>query len=405
MADVKKVVLAYSGGLDTSVIIPWLKETYNCEVIAYCGNVGQDDELEGLEEKALKSGASKCYIENLNESFAKDAIFPAVKANAVYEDYYLLGTSLARPLIAEGQVRVALKEGADAVCHGATGKGNDQVRFELTYMTLAPHLKIIAAWKDPNWTIRSRSEAIEYARQRNIPIPVTKDKPFSMDANMMHISYEGGILEDPYQIYEPSMFRMVTPPEEAPDTPEYIEIDFEKGEAVAVNGEKLSPANVVRKLNDIGAKHGVGIVDIVENRLVGIKSRGVYETPGCTILIEAHRALESICLDKQTYQYKQEVSHKYTSLAYNGEWYSPLKEALDVFMDKTQEYVTGTVKMKLYKGHISTAGRKSPHSLYDPELATFEEDDIYDQKDADGFIKLFGLQMKVAAQVRKNYEK
>ena len=403
--EVKKVVLAYSGGLDTSIIIPWLKETYNCEVIAFCADLGQKEDLREIEEKAKKSGATKVYVEDLREEFAKEYIFKALKANAVYEDYYLLGTSLARPLIAKKQVEIALKENADAVAHGATGKGNDQVRFELTYMTLAPHLKIIAAWKDPNWKIKSRSDAIEYAKKHNIPIPVTKEKPYSMDANLMHISYEGGILEDPYREYDETMFRMSTPPTKAPDKPEYVEIEFEKGVPVKVNGKEYSPAKLLQILNEIGAKHSVGIVDIVENRLVGIKSRGVYETPGFSILLHAHRAIESICLDKKTYHFKQHVSIKYAELVYNGEWFSPLKESLDAFIDKTQEYVTGTARLKLYKGHISIVGRKSPYSMYLPELATFEEEEIYDQKDAIGFIKLFGLQMKVSTQVRKSENK
>ncbi len=400
MQSVNKVVLAYSGGLDTSVIIPWLKETYNCEVIAYCSDLGQGDELSGLEEKARRSGASKVYIEDLREEFARDFIFPAIRANAVYEDYYLLGTSLARPLIAKNQVKIAEKEGADAVSHGATGKGNDQVRFELTYMTLGPHLKIIAPWKDSQWTIRSRSDALEYAEKHGIPVPVSKEKPYSMDANLMHISYEGGILEDPYQEYDPSMFRMSRSPEMGADAPGTVEIDFEQGVPVAVNGEHLSPAQLIIKLNKIGAEHGAGIVDIVENRLVGIKSRGVYETPGCSILIHAHRALESLTLDKSTTHFKQQVALKYAELAYNGEWYCPLKEALDAFIDHTQRYVTGRVKLRLFKGAIHVTGRRSPYSLYSPDLATFEEDTVYRQEDATGFIKLFGLQMKKASEVR-----
>ncbi len=404
MQSVKKVVLAYSGGLDTSVIIPWLKETYNCEVIAYCSNLGQEDELEGLSDKAQASGASEVVIDDLREEFAAKFIFPAIKAHAVYEDYYLLGTALARPLIATNQVLLADSEGADAVAHGATGKGNDQVRFELTYMTLCPHIKIIAPWKDPRWTIQSRSDAIEYAKKHGVPIPVSQEKPYSMDANLMHISYEGGELEDPYQEYDPSMFRLSKAPEQGADSVETVVIDFEKGNPVAVNNKHLSPAQVISTLNEIGARHGIGIADIVENRLVGMKSRGVYETPGCTILLHAHRAIESLTLDRSTAHYKQHLSLKYADLIYNGEWYSPLKEALDAFFDFTQKYVTGRVKLKLHKGGVHIAGRKSPYSLYSPELATFEKDDIYQQQDATGFIKLYGLQMKRAAEVRTKDE-
>lgn len=404
MDSIKKVVLAYSGGLDTSVIIPWLRETYNCEVIAYCSNLGQGEELSGLEEKARQSGASKVYIEDLREEFVRDFIFPALRANAVYEDYYLLGTSLARPLIAKNQVKIAEKEGADAVSHGATGKGNDQVRFELTYMTLAPHLKIIAPWKDPRWDIVSRSDAIKYAEKHDIPIPVSKEKPYSMDANLMHISYEGGILEDPYEAYDPAMFRLSKAPENGSDTPETVEITFEKGSPVSINGQDYSPAELIEKLNIIGARHGIGIVDIVENRLVGIKSRGVYETPGFTILLHAHRALESLTLDRATAHYKQHVSLKYAELAYNGEWYAPLKQALDAFIDNTQKYVSGTIRLKLFKGGVHVSGRKSPYSMYSSELATFEKDEVYHQQDATGFIKLFGLQMKKAGEVRKKDE-
>ena len=394
----EKVVLAYSGGLDTSIIIPWLKENYDYDVIAVCGDVGQGKETDGLVEKAIKTGASKCYIEDLREDYVKNYIYPTVKAGAVYEGKYLLGTSHARPCIAKRLVEIAKQEGAVAICHGATGKGNDQVRFELTIKALAPEMKIIAPWRI--WDIKSREQEVEYAQERNIPIPVAKEDNYSMDRNIWHLSHEGMDLEDPWN--EPkydSLLKLMNSPFNAPDEPEYVEIEFEKGEAVAVNGEKMSPLKVVETLNALGAKHGVGIDDIVENRLVGMKSRGVYETPGGTILYYAHKELEYLCLDKLTMHYKEQVAVRYAELVYDGLWFSPLREALAAFVDETQKNVTGTVKLKLYKGNCMSAGAKSSHSLYIEEYATFEEDEVYNQKDAEGFINLFGLQTKMKAIV------
>ncbi|HPT88050.1 MAG TPA: argininosuccinate synthase [Bacillota bacterium] len=400
---VKKVVLAYSGGLDTSIIIPWLKENYGCEVIAYAADVGQGEELEPLREKAIKTGASKIYIEDLKEEFVKDFIFPMLKSGAVYEGKYLMGTSVARPVIAKRHVEIAIKEGADAVAHGATGKGNDQVRFELTFKALKPDLKIIAPWRE--WDIKSREEEIEYAAKRGIDVPVTKEKPYSMDRNLWHISYEGGILEDPFAEYSDDMFIYTVSPEKAPDQPEIITIDFEKGEPVAINGQGYDPVSLIFKLNEIGGKHGVGRVDIVENRLVGMKSRGVYETPGGTILYEAHHALETLTLDRDTMHFKQMIAGRYAELVYYGQWFTPLKKALDAFVDETQQRVTGTVKLKLYKGSVQTVGRKSPYSLYQEKLATFGADEVYNQKDAEGFINLFGLPMKVQATLEQSLKK
>ncbi len=399
----KKVVLAYSGGLDTSIIIPWLKENYGCEVIAYAADVGQGEELEPLHEKAIKTGASKLYIEDLKEEFVKDFVFPMLKSGAFYEGKYLMGTSVARPVIAKRHVEIAIKEGADAVAHGATGKGNDQVRFELTFKALKPDLKIIAPWRE--WTIKSRDEAIDYAEQRGIPVPVTKSKPYSMDRNLWHISYEGGILEDPWSEYPEDMFLYTVSPEKAPDQAEILTIDFEKGIPVAINGQGYDPVALIFKLNEIGGKHGVGRVDIVENRLVGMKSRGVYETPGGTILYEAHHALETITLDRDTLHYKQMMSGRYSELVYNGQWFTPLKKAMDAFIDTTQERVTGSVKVKLYKGTAQTVGRKSPFSLYQEKLATFGADQVYNQKDAEGFINLFGLPLKVQATLEQSLKK
>ncbi len=394
----EKVVLAYSGGLDTSIIIPWLKENYDYEVIAVCGDVGQGKETDGLVEKAIKTGASKCYIEDLREDYVKNYIYPTVKAGAIYEGKYLLGTSHARPCIAKRLVEIAKQEGAVAICHGATGKGNDQVRFELTIKALAPEMKIIAPWRI--WDIKSREQEVEYAEARNIPIPVAKEDNYSMDRNVWHLSHEGMDLEDPWN--EPkydNILKLMTTPEKAPDTPEYVEIEFEKGEAVKINGEAMSPLKVVETLNAMGARNGVGIDDIVENRLVGMKSRGVYETPGGKILYYAHRELEYLCLDKLTMHYKEQVAVRYAELVYDGLWFSPLREALAAFVDETQKNVTGTVKLKLYKGNIMSAGAKSKHSLYIEEYATFEEDEVYNQKDAEGFINLFGLQTKMKAIV------
>jgi argininosuccinate synthase len=389
-----KVVLAYSGGLDTSIIIPWLKENYGCEVIAMAADVGQGEELAPLQEKALKSGASKLYIEDLREEFVRDFVFPTLRAGAVYEGY-LLGTSFARPLIAKRLVEIAAKEGAEAVAHGATGKGNDQVRFELTVKALNPDLKIIAPWR--LWDIRSREDAIDYAAARGIPVPVSKDRPYSMDRNIWHLSHEGGDLEDPWNEPQDDLYMMIVPPESAPDKPTYVEIEFVQGTPVKLDGQELSPFALVEKLNAIAGANGVGILDVVENRLVGMKSRGVYETPAGTVLYAAHRELESITLDRQTLHFKELVAARYAELVYDGVWYSPLREALDAFVAKTQETVTGTVRMKLYKGNCTPAGRKSPYSLYNEELATFSRDEIYSQKDAEGFINLFGLPLKVRA--------
>lgn len=392
---VKKVALAYSGGLDTSIIIPWLKENYGCEVIAVCGDVGQGDETAPLEKKALASGASKFFIGNLVEEFVSDFVFPTLKAGAIYEDKYLLGTSFARPLIARYLVEIAKQEGCDAVCHGCTGKGNDQVRFELAIKALAPQMKIIAPWRE--WDIRSRNQAIDYAAAHNIPVPVTKKVPYSMDRNIWHLSHEGADLEDPWNTPQDSLYLICTPPEQAPEKPTFVEIEFEQGTPVKVDGQALSAAKLLGYLNKLGAANGVGIADMVENRLVGMKSRGVYETPGGTILYAAHSSLETICLDRITSHFKSEVALRYADLVYDGVWFSPLREALDAFVAKTQETVTGTVKMKLYKGSCTVAGIKSPYSLYNTEMATFDEDDVYDQKDAEGFINLFGLPLKVRA--------
>jgi argininosuccinate synthase len=399
MAKVKKVVLAYSGGLDTSVMIPWIKEKYGCEVIAMAADVGQGEELSGLREKGLGTGASKVYIEDLKREFVEDYLFKMIKAGAVYEGRYLLGTSIARPLIAKRQVEIAKKEGADAVAHGATGKGNDQVRFELTYKALAPDLKIIAPWRE--WDIKSRQEEIKYAKKLGIPVPVTKEKPYSSDRNLWHISFEGGILEDVWNEPKEDMFVLSVSPEKAPDKPTYIEVTFEKGVPVALDGKKMSGVELVSKLNEVGGKNGIGRIDIVENRLVGIKSRGVYETPGGTILMTAHKDLESITLERDTAHYKESVAIKYAEMIYYGQWFSPLKESLDKFIDETQRSVNGTVRIKLYKGNCMVVGRKSQNSLYDESLATFEEEQVYNQKDAEGFINLFGLPIKVWGR-RKN---
>ena len=400
MASKEKVILAYSGGLDTSIIIPWLKENYDYEVIAVCGDVGQGKETEGLEEKALKTGASKLYIENLQKEYVEEYIWPTLKAGAVYEGKYLLGTSHARPCIAKRLVEIAKKEGATAICHGCTGKGNDQVRFELTIKALAPEMKIIAPWRI--WDIKSREDEIDYAEARGIPVPVTKENNYSMDRNVWHLSHEGQDLEDPWNepIYD-KILALSVPPEKAPDTPTYIELEFEKGVPVKLNGEKMEPLALVKKLNEIGGANGIGIDDIVENRLVGMKSRGVYETPGGTILYAAHKELEYLCLDKQTLHYKMEVANKFAELVYDGLWFTPLREALSAFVDSTQETVTGTVRMKLYKGNCTPAGAKSPYSLYDEDIATFSEDEVYDQKDSAGFINLFGLPIKVRAMMKK----
>ncbi len=394
----EKVVLAYSGGLDTSIIIPWLKENFDYEVIAVAGDVGQGKELEPLNEKAIKTGASKIYIEDLKEEFVKDVIYPTVKAGAVYEGKYLLGTSMARPIIAKRLVEIARKEGATAICHGCTGKGNDQVRFELTIKALAPDLKIIAPWR--MWDIKSRDEEIDYALARGIEVPVTKEENYSMDKNLWHLSHEGMELEDPWNEPKSDKFlQMMVTPEQAPDTPTYVEIEFEKGEPVAIDGVKYAPVAMIEKLNELAGANGIGIADLVENRLVGMKSRGVYETPGGTLLYAAHNQLEYLTLDSQTMHYKELVANKFAELVYNGLWYTPLRKALSAFVDSTQETCTGTVKLKLYKGNCIVAGVKSPYSLYSEDFATFSEDEVYNQHDAEGFINLFGLPLKVRAML------
>ena len=396
----QKILLAYSGGLDTSIIIPWLKENYDCEVIAVAGDVGQGKELEPLREKAIKTGASKIYIEDLREEFITDFIYPTMQANAVYENKYLLGTSFARPIIAKRLVEIAREEGATAICHGCTGKGNDQVRFEFTVKALAPDMQIIAPWRI--WDIKSRDEEIDYALARGIDVPVTKEDNYSKDKNLWHLSHEGMDLEDPWN--EPDydkILELMVSPEKAPDKATYVEIEFEKGIPVSVDGEKLSPIDLITKLNKLAGANGVGIADMVENRLVGMKSRGVYETPGGTLLYAAHRELELLCIDRDTLHYKDVVAQKFAELVYYGQWFTPLRESLTAFVDKTQETCTGTVRMKLYKGNCMPAGCKSPYSLYDSEVATFEADEVYNQKDSEGFINLLGLPIKVRAQMLK----
>ena len=397
--DVKKIVLAYSGGLDTSVILKWLQVNYNCPVVAYSADIGQEEDWDAVREKALKTGASSVHILDLKEEFVRDYCFPMFRANAIYEGVYLLGTSIARPLIAKKQMEIAKKEGADAVSHGATGKGNDQVRFELTYMAIDPNIKIIAPWRE--WDLNSRTKLIDFANEHGIPVPVTKAKPYSMDANMLHISYEGGILEDPWNEPPDDMFQWTKSPEDAPDKPTYIEITFEKGDPVALDGTPLTPAGMLSALNEIGAENGVGRVDLVENRFVGMKSRGVYETPGGTIIRHAHMALESITLDREVLHVRDSLVPKYSELVYYGFWFSPEREMLQTMMDKIQENVTGTVRLKIYKGNCIVVGRKSPNSLYRPDFATFEEDSVYSQKDAEGFIRLQGLRLRIEAMLKE----
>ncbi len=399
----KKVILAYSGGLDTSIIIPWLKENYDLEVICMAADLGQGEELDPLNEKAIASGAVKIYIEDLKDEFVKDFVFPLIKSGALYEGKYLLGTSIARPLISKKLVEIAEKEGADYIAHGATGKGNDQVRFELTIFALNPDIKVIAPWRE--WDIKSREDAVDYAEKRGIPLTVTKEKNYSMDRNLFHLSHEGSDLENPWNEPKKDIYMITKHPENAKDEAEYLEIEFVKGNPVAVNGKKLSPVELLEELNTIGARNGIGIVDMVENRLVGMKSRGVYETPGGTLLYKAHQDLESLTLDRATLEYKQLVAIKYAQLVYDGLWYTPLKDALDAFINSTQEDVTGLVKLRLYKGNTMSAGSKSPNSLYNEEFVTFEEDDVYNQKDAEGFINLFGLPLKVRAIMEKNKKK
>lgn len=392
----EKVILAYSGGLDTSIIIPWLKENYDIDVIAVCANVGQEEDMDEIYEKALKSGASKAYIADLSEEFVTQAIFKAIKAEVKYENKYLLGTSLARPIIAKKLVEIAHKENAKYICHGCTGKGNDQVRFEASILSLDPSIKIIAPWR--LWDIKSREDAIDYANENNIEVAVTKEKIYSVDANLFHISTEGGDIEDLKNEHkEDLVYKKCMPIEKSSDIAEYVEIYFEKGEPKKVNNEKLSPVEIVKTLNDIGAKHGIGVVDILENRLVGMKSRGIYETPGGTILYEAHNILESATLDKDTLHYKQVIAHKYSELIYNGMWFSKLKESIDAFIEETQENITGTVKVKLYKGNIKPAGIFTENALYDESISSFGDSELYDHKDADGFINLFTLPLKIEA--------
>jgi len=392
--EIKKIVLAYSGGLDTSVILTWLKETYGCPVVAYAADLGQGDEVEGIREKALNTGADDVVVDDLKEEFVRDFVWPALRANAVYESTYLLGTSLARPLIARGQVEVARRVGADAVSHGATGKGNDQVRFELAFMALEPSLRIIAPWRI--WEFKGREDLMAYARSKNIPVPVTKKKPYSSDRNLLHISFEGGILEDTWAEPPEDMFVLSVSPESAPDRPEYVEIAFERGNPVSVNGEALSPAGLLARLNEMGGKNGIGRIDMVENRYVGMKSRGVYETPGGTILRTAHIAMESITVDREVMHIRDGLIPRYSDMIYNGYWFSPEREMLQALIDQTQKTVSGVVRLKLYKGNCIVAGRMSGNSLYDPDFATFEEDTVYRQADAEGFIRLNGLRLKIA---------
>lgn len=394
-----KVVVAYSGGLDTSVIVKWVKETYNAEVIGFCADVGQEEELNGVEEKAIKTGASKCFVEDLTEEFARDFIFPMMQANAIYEGTYLLGTSIARPLIGKRLIEIARAEGADAICHGATGKGNDQVRFELTAYAFEPNIKIIAPWRE--WKFNGRMDLIEYAREHNIPVTSTAAKPYSMDRNLLHISFEGGILEDPWNECPEDISVMTNPLSKASDTPEDVIVSFEKGIPVKVNGEALSPAALMRKLNELGKPHAVGRVDIVENRYVGMKSRGVYETPGGTILHQAHRALESITMDREVMHLRDSLIQKYSDMVYNGFWYAPEREMLQAAITESQKFVSGDVRVKLFKGACHVTGRRSEYSLYDEAVASFEDNEAYNQKDAEGFIKLNALRLRARANSKQ----
>ena len=395
------MVLAYSGGLDSSVIVRWLIETYGCEVITLTGDVGQKQELDGLEEKAVATGAVKAYVEDLKDEFVRDFVFPALRGNAIYEGTYLLGTSLARPIVARRQIEIAHKEGADAVCHGATGKGNDQVRFEMTYMALDPDIKILSAWKDKNWTLNSRESMIDYAEKYNIPIKMTKKNPYSEDRNLLHISHEGGILEDLWQEPPEDMFVMTVSPEKAPDRPTYVEIEFEKGNPVAVDGQAMSPAQLLDHMNTLAGENGIGRMDMVENRFVGMKSRGVYETPGGTALWSAHRAMETITMDREAMLIRDSIMPRYAQIIYNGFWYSPEREMIQKMIDESQKDVTGTVRLKFYKGNCTPVGVKAPVSLYSEDLATFEEDEVYNQQDATGFIRLNALRLKMQALLKK----
>ena len=402
---IRKVVLAYSGGLDTSVILRWIKDEYNCEIVAYCADVGQGEETEGLEAKALKTGASKLYIEDLREEFAREFVLPMMRANAVYESYYLLGTSIARPVIARRQVEIARKEGADAVAHGATGKGNDQVRFELTFARLAPELTVIVPWRHPDWPFVGRADMIAYAAQKGIPVPVTAEKPYSMDRNLVHVSYEGGILEDPWREPYNDMFRLTVAPETAPNEPEYVEIEYANGDPVAINGERLTPAALIARANEIGGRHGVGRADLVENRYVGIKSRGVYESPGVTILLNGHRAVEQLTLDREVMHLRDGLIPRYAEMVYNGHWFAPEREALQTLIDESQRNVSGLARLKLYKGSVTIVGRRSANSLYDPTLASFEEAGGYRQEDAEGFIRLASLRLRALARIEAQKQK
>ncbi len=397
--NIRKIVVAYSGGLDTSVIITWLKETYGCEVIAFTADIGQGEELEPLRDKAIRTGASKIYIDDLREEFVRDFVFPMLRTNAVYEGRYLLGTSIARPLIAKRQIEIADAEGADAVCHGATGKGNDQVRFELTYFALKPDVAIVAPWRE--WTLKGREELIDYAAKHQIPVTATKSKPFSTDRNLLHISYEGGVLEDPWAESTADMYTLAVPVEQAPDKPEYIEVDYEAGNPVALNGKRLGPAALLAEANRIAGSHGIGRVDLVENRYVGMKSRGVYETPGGTLLQAAHRAVESITMDREAMHLRDSLIPRYAELVYYGYWFAPERNMLQALMDEPQKRVTGTARLKMYKGNCDVVGRKSACSLYRPELATFEAEKVYNQKDAEGFIRLNALRLRVGAKAKR----
>ncbi len=399
MVDVKKVVLAYSGGLDTSVILRWLIDTYGCEVVAFCADLGQGEELEPVEEKAKAVGASTIYIEDLREEFVREYVFPMLRANTSYEDGYLLGTSIARPLIAKRQIEIARQEGADAVSHGATGKGNDQVRFELTYYALEPHITVIAPWRE--WDMQGRADLIAYAEERQIPIPVSREKPYSTDRNLLHLSFEGGILEDPWREPYEDMFVLSVSPENAPDQPEYIEVDFVAGDPTTINGQALSPARLLAKANELGGKHGVGRCDLVENRYVGMKARGVYETPGGTILHAAHRALETLTLDREVVHLRDSLIPRYAEMIYYGYWFAPEREMLQAAIDESQKNVTGTVRLKLYKGNVMVVGRKSDRTLYSPEVASFDESGEYQQADAEGFIRLNSLRLRIRRLAQK----
>ncbi len=395
---IKKLVLAYSGGLDTSVILRWAKDHFGCEIVAYCADVGQAEETEGLEAKALKTGASKLIIADLREEFARDFVFPMLRANAIYEGYYLMGTSIARPVIAKKQVEIARAEGADAVGHGSTGKGNDQVRFEMTFARLAPDLKVIAPWRRSDWPFVGRADMIAYADEKKIPVEATKEKPYSMDRNLVHISYEGGILEDPWREAYNDMFRLTVAPEDAPNKPEHIEIEYQHGNPVAINGERLGPAKIIERANEIGGRHGIGRIDMVENRYVGIKSRGVYESPGITLLMHGHRGVEQLTLDREVMHLRDSLVSRYAEMVYNGFWFAPEREALQAFIDDTQKNVNGVTRLKLFKGLATIAGRKSPNSLYDMKMVSFEEAGGYQQADATGLIRLAGMRLRALAQ-------